>query len=346
MPDGLSCRVLRATEDLEQMAPAWRRLWREDSQATPFHSPDWLLPWWHNFGQPDLRAVVLLHGTAPVGLLPFYIYREPGAHERRLLPIGISTTDYLGGVFSPACTDDDVEAGLRALLADGEWDEMMATQLRATARVLRVMPRLRPDLERFDTESCSRTAALRLSELPQKIRRNAMYYRNRALRQGTLELTVADESNWQEAFDALVGLHGERWHTRGEQGVLSDHRVVAMHGEAIPLLLAAGLLRLCCLRLNGEIIAVLHSLVDPPERDERRQYFYLPAFSPAHARLRPGTLLIALAMERAVDEGVRVVDMLRGEEAYKQIWHMERTPTFGFRLSRRAERQAAIAAVA
>jgi CelD/BcsL family acetyltransferase involved in cellulose biosynthesis len=55
---------------------------------------------------------------------------------------------------------------------------------------------------------------------------------------------------------------------------------------------------------------------------------------------------MALAMERAVDEGVRVIDMLRGEEAYKQIWHMERTPTFGFQLSRRAERQAAVAAVA
>jgi CelD/BcsL family acetyltransferase involved in cellulose biosynthesis len=351
MPDRVSCKVLRATEDLEQFAPAWRKLWHQSlleqvPQATPFHSPEWLLPWWHSFGQPTVRAVVLSHGAEPVGLLPFYVYREPGARERRLLPIGISTTDYLGGLFSPACTDDDVEAGLRTLLTDAEWDEMIATQLRSDARVFRVMPRLCPNLERFQTESCSRTPALRLSELPQKIRRNAMYYRNRALRLGTLELTVADESNWPEALDALVDLHSARWQVRGEEGVLSDDRVIAMHREAIPLLLAADLLRLCCLRLNGEIIAVLYSLIDPPERAERKQYFYLPAFSPAHAELRPGTLLMALAMERAVDEGVRVIDMLRGEEAYKQIWHMERTPTFGFQLSRLAERQAAIAAVA
>lgn len=91
---------------------------------------------------------------------------------------------------------------------------------------------------------------------------------------------------------------------------------------------------------------MLYSVVDLPERAERRQYFYLTAYSTAHAELRPGTLLIALAMERAVDEGVRAIDMLRGEQAYKQIWHMERTPTFGLQLSRRVQRQTAIAAVA
>lgn len=346
MPDRTSCRILRTTEELEQFAAEWRGLWEQDRQATPFHSPEWMLPWWHSFGQPDVQAVVLSRGQESVGLLPFYVYREPGAPERRLLPIGVSTTDYLGGVFAPSCTDEDVEAGLRTLLSEGQWDEMIATQLRPGARMLRAMPKLHPGLECFPTEFCSRTPALRLAELPQKIRRNAMYYRNRAQRQGELELTVADSSNWQEAFEALVRLHRERWQTRGEEGVLSDHRVLSMHREAMPLLLAAGLLRLCCLRLNGEIIAVLYSLIDPPEREDRREYFYLTAYSPAHAELRPGTLLIALAMERAVTEGVRTVDMLRGEEAYKQIWHMERTPTFGFKAQRRPAAQATMAAVA
>lgn len=346
MPDGSSCTVLRATQELEQFAPAWRKLWREDSQATPFHSPEWLLPWWHSFGQPDVRTVVLSRGAEVVGLLPFYVYREPGAPERRILPIGVSTTDYLGGLYSPACSDEDVEIGLRTLLSDAEWNEMITTQLRVSAPMLRVAQRIDPNLQLFETEGCSHTAASHMSELPQKIRRNAMYYRNRAQRQGRLELTTADASNWEEAFEALVRLHSERWQARGEYGVLSHRRVLAMHREAIPLLLGAGLLRLCCLRLNGEIIAVLYSLIDPPERRERRQYFYLTGYSTAHAELRPGTLLIALAMDRAVEEGVRVVDMLRGEEAYKQIWHMERTPTFGFELKRRTEGQVAIGAVA
>ncbi len=344
MPDRAVAKVLRTTEELEALAPVWRTLWREDPNATPFQSPEWLLPWWHEFGQPDLRTVLISRGDKPVGLLPFYLYREPGAHERRLLPIGISTTDYLAGIYSPACTDEDIQTGLRALVADTHWERMIVTQLRPGARILDAVERLHLRPQVFETEGCSRTPAVRMAELPQKIRRNAMYYRNRAQRRGELELTVADRSNWYEAFEALVRLHAQRWQTRGEPGVLADERVVAMHREAIPLLLRAGTLRLCCLRLNGEIIAVLYSLIDAPGRAERTQYFYLPGFAPEYADLRPGTVMTALAMERAVDEGVRWIDMLRGEEPYKQIWHLERTPTIGFELQR--DDQIGIGAVA
>jgi len=44
-----------------------------------------------------------------------------------------------------------------------------------------------------------------------------------------------------------------------------------------------------------------------------------------HSDLRPGTVLIALATEHAAREGVRTIDMLRGDEGYKKFWHMERT---------------------
>jgi CelD/BcsL family acetyltransferase involved in cellulose biosynthesis len=169
-----------------------------------------------------------------------------------------------------------------------------------------------------------------MRELPQKIRRNAMYYRNRAARSGALELTTADASTWLEYFGTLQRLHTSRWEQGGEPGVLVDERVLACHREALPLLGRKGLLRLCALRLNGEIIAALYSLIDPPSQLVRRQYFYLTAYAPAHAELRPGTVLLALAIERAAQEGVHQIDMLRGQEQYKQIWHLERVPTFGY----------------
>ena len=81
------------------------------------------------------------------------------------------------------------------------------------------------------------------------------------------------------------------------------------------------------LRLNDEAIAALYSLIDP-KRAGRAQYFYITAYSPEHADLRPGTLLIAYAVEHAANEGVETIDMLRGDESYKQIWHMEKVPTW------------------
>lgn len=172
--------------------------------------------------------------------------------------------------------------------------------------------------------------ALALPELPQKIRRNAMYYRNRAQRAGSLEFRVADASTCSEDFEVLHRLSMERWRARGQAGVFADERVIRWHREAIPLLANAGLLRLCSLRLNGESIGVLYSLIDPTDRPQRTQYFYLPAYSVEYADLRPGTVLTALAIDHAAREGVCTIDMLRGEEEYKKLWHTERTPTFGF----------------
>jgi len=46
--------ILRTTSELEWFRPEWEKLWSEDSNATPFQHPAWLLPWWHQFGQDDL----------------------------------------------------------------------------------------------------------------------------------------------------------------------------------------------------------------------------------------------------------------------------------------------------
>ena len=182
-----------------------------------------------------------------------------------------------------------------------------------------------------------------VAEMPGKVRADVRYYRNFARSRGRLEITVAREATVAgEMFEALVQLHTENWAERGEAGVLADPAVLGWHREALPGLLLAGLLRMCALRLDGEVIAVLYSLVDPMGRGGgmsaagRTQYFYLIGHSMEHADLHPGTLLTAMAVEGAAEEGVGTIDMLRGEEAYKRFWRVERVPTYGFRVRRDA----------
>ena len=312
------------------------------------------MPWWGQFGSDELCAVVMERDGKAIGFLPFYVYEDPAARKRQLLPLGVGTTDYLDGIFAQECTTEEIGEAVEFLLDQVEHDEFCATQLPGKSRLLAAVQKRSEIREQraenrdhgaesrepgasgegrifvSEAEGCSRMAAVRMAELPQKIRRNAMYYRNRAQRGGTLELVEADASNWKQIFEELRRLHRERWQTRGEDGVLVDERVVEWHREAIPLLLRAGLVRLMALRLNDEVIAVLYSLIDPVRAgaDGRTQFFYITAYSPEHAELRPGTLLIAFAVERAANEGVATIDMLRGDEGYKQIWHMVKTPTF------------------
>ena len=160
------------------------------------------------------------------------------------------------------------------------------------------------------------------------------YFRNAAIGHGKLELTVAGADDCRQAFDLLVRFHTDRWQQAGESGVLADPAVLAWHREALPLLAGHGLLRLATLRLDGESIAVLYALIDPPSRAGRTQFFYLMGFSIEHAELHPGTLLTALAIEHAAAEGVQTIDMLRGGESYKQFWHVTPIPTYGFAMRR------------
>jgi CelD/BcsL family acetyltransferase involved in cellulose biosynthesis len=329
-------RLLRTTEELSNFVPAWRRLWERDPRAMPFQSPEWLLPWWRQFGNDELFAMVIEREGEPAGFLPFYVYCEVTKRRRQLLPLGVGTTDYLDGVFAPECNLEEILGAVDMLRGEAAHDEFCALQLPEHSRLLEAMKEGSGDTERGPVEQrafisqsdrCSRMSAVTMSELPQKIRRNAMYYRNRAQRCGTLELVQADEANWEATFEELRRLHALRWQTRGEDGVLVDECVVRWHREAIPLLLRADSLRLMALKLNEQVIAVLYALIDPL-RNGRTQYFYITAYSPEHADLRPGTLLIAYAVDRAAREGVAIVDMLRGDESYKQIWHMQKVPTF------------------
>jgi CelD/BcsL family acetyltransferase involved in cellulose biosynthesis len=329
-------RLLRTAEELPALVPQWTALWQKDPEATPFQRPEWLLPWWNHFAGQGLRAVTITSGQKLTGFLPFYVYRVPQTGERQLLLLGVGTTDYLNGVFAPECTPEHIQQAMETICAEGGWDTLYATDLPPNAKLTRALEGFAEQDEMFTSATCSRMAAVPMAALPQKIRRNAMYYRNRAMRLGRLEFAVANGSNWAESFEALQRLHTERWQQNGESGVLADPRVVAWHREALPQLQRSGYLRLCSVRLRNEIIAVLYALIDSPSKPCRTQYFYLTAYSIHHADLRPGTLLLALAIEHAANEGIQTIDMLRGDEAYKRNWHLDRAPTYGYRLRRQS----------
>jgi CelD/BcsL family acetyltransferase involved in cellulose biosynthesis len=333
MHDAVSCEILRTTHEIERFQPDWTSLWNADPHATPFQRPEWLVPWWHQFGQQELQAIVLSQHERQIAFLPFYIYRESNSSERQLLLLGAGTTDYLDGIFAPECRPEHVRTALELVQKESGWDVLYASQLRSKSMLFQALQQASDaGVQSFRGETCSRMRAVRMPELPVKIRRNTMNYRNRAARLGRLEFVVADQSNWSSSFDALVSTHTARWKSCGEPGPLWDQRIVAWHREALPQLEANGMLRLCLLRLNNEILSVLYSLIDPAGRPDRTQYFYITAYSSEHGKLGPGTLLFALAIERAAEEGVETIDLLRGVENYKNLWHVEHVPTYGFAL--------------
>lgn len=113
-----------------------------------------------------------------------------------------------------------------------------------------------------------------------------------------------------DRFEALVGLHRDRWRRRGLPGAFWGRRL-AFHRRFLGVEGPGALL--CAVR-EGEVGGVLY-LLRTPER-----WAYYQAGIRTGAGLSLGTFLIEGAIRIAREEGAEWFDFLRGEEAYKRRW--------------------------
>jgi CelD/BcsL family acetyltransferase involved in cellulose biosynthesis len=314
----LSTECVRDAARLAALRPEWLALWRRCPAATPFQSPDWLLPWWRHLGGGELLAVVVRDGARLVGLAALFVYADGGT--RRLLPLGIGISDYHDLLLEDG--REDAAAALFAALRQerARWDVLEFEELRPEACALRLAGP--PGWSDAVAEN-GHCPALALPEGAASVRdcvprakfEAVKLARNRARRRGEVAVEQADAASVGELLEALIRLHAARWDERGGAGVLAEERLQSFHRVAAPLLLDAGVLRLHVLRIDERIVGAYYGFV---QRD--RAYAYLTGFDPEYRFESPGTILFAHAIEEALREGARAFDFLRGREPYKYGW--------------------------
>jgi CelD/BcsL family acetyltransferase involved in cellulose biosynthesis len=312
----LTGRIVRDVAELEALAPRWWELWRRSPDTTPFQSPAWLLPWWRSFAPGDLVTMVVERGEALVGLAPFY--REDGPWGRRLLPLGISVSDYHDLLLAPEEEGAAWTILLELAAGQPDWDLWEFEELMPGATAL-ALPCPSGWQESVTAQSACPTLVFAPGELatslPRTKRRKLNLARNRTARRTSVEMRQADASSLDDALGHLFRLHGSRWEERGETGVLAEERVRRFHREAAAALGAAGLLRLFTLAFEGRVVAAFYGF-----HDRARTYGYLTGFDPACEYESPGVLILAHVMEEAMREGAREFHFLRGQEPYKYDW--------------------------
>lgn len=317
----MRAEALTTDAALDALRPEWDRLWRRAAEgATPFQSPAWLLPWWRAFGTGRPRVATLRGDGRLLGLLPLYLLDE--GSETKLLPIGVGVSDYLDALLDPDAPPDAAERLLAAALdasPEATSCDLLDLPPSAALRDSPAPPGWRDGGTR-PAETCpvlDLPPGATLPDVLSRSRRNALRTaRNRADRAGGVSIRTATADTLDECLDALVSLHRARWGARGEPGgVLADPRVVALHREAAPGLLARGALRLQVLHLGGAPAAAHHALLGGC-----RVLLYLTGFDAARARESPGAILLGDLIEWALAQGWRELHFLRGGEGYKYAW--------------------------
>lgn len=295
---------------LAGLRPEWEALWNATPDASPFQHPAWLLSWAEVYARDRCRAAVLRRDGMLAAIIPAFVW------DGALLLAGTGPSDHSSALFGPGSEDpaDDLRDALVKAFGGG-FDRIDLQQLptRSPLAAKATRPGEPCLVLPLDGEEG-------MANVPGRMRSNWRYAVRRLEREGAV-IDLVDSAGADEAAE-LERLHGRRWRSEGEDGVLSDGLARRHLRLAIPELARAGLLRMHRLRRGSETIAILFAI-----RGKHSTSYYLSGFDPDCRHYSPGTALVGAAIAQAAREGASEFDFLRGQETYKYRWGAEDRPT-------------------
>ncbi len=317
--------TLRRRDEIADLEPAWRRLWRRCGRANPFIHPAWVMAWLDHLGQGVEALVAAVHqdselaAVAPLGVVGFGPWR-------RAVFLGSPEADYpdLLSTGEKAVAEELLEELLRQRwdwldLADLPADSRHVDLLRNTLAINGLSPKI------IESPVCPVVIMDRpWEEYWAAKRRKFRYNLKRSRRLLSEEIGRIDHQVLTEArqvagaLSETMLLHAARWSGRHTRTIFSRPQGRSFFMAALPPLAQEGLVRLDLLRAGGRLAAFSLSFVG-----EDRLLYYIPGFDPEIGKYSPGTLLLWSLIAQAHRNGLRIFDLMKGEEDYKSRWANE-----------------------
>lgn len=312
--------VLTEESEIGDLIEPWAQL--ATRAGRPYCLPQWGLNWWHNLAPAgaELRIVVAKDGSRMTGIAPFFATRsKAGLTTFRLLAQGLAMP--VEPVAEEAAKPDVARAFAAGLagcspgpdfivfegLADPSWSHLLADSWPGVRSLVHDdYIRRAPAVSRLD-ESLKAWLGTRSSNFRQQIRRNQRRLESLDV---AMHQSTADSDTTSE-IDAFCRLHHSRWQGRGGSGVLTG-AVERMLRDAAPDLLASDALRLWFMRRGDEVISSQLFL-----RAGGTLSYWLGGFDDAWAKYQPAQVTLLAAVEGAIADGDRHVDLGYGEQLYK-----------------------------
>jgi len=340
--------------ELDELAPYaddWDRL----AGGVPFRNWAWLSTWWKHYQRDHRRdhpgtqlmvPCVFDRSDRLIGLAPWYVdHRNPLGRVVRMLGTGEVCSDYLSVLCQPG-QEYPVTRALCDCLTGSEhaedydrqpWDLLELTgcdaEDLAIGHLVRhfgerghtVHRRSGPNCWRIELPASWEEYLAGLSKGHRK--------RLRRLERSVLDTdraafhTVEHVDDLPHAMDILVDLHQRRWRALGEPGCFASPRFAAFHREVAPKTLLGGQLQLHWLELDGKPAAAEYDLAGGGV-----VYSYQSGVDPEILDREPGRLMNLFTLRRAIEQGYRAFDFLRGDEPYKARYRAEPRPSVTVRV--------------
>lgn len=315
--------------------------WREllpDSPAAFFLSLEWSQVVWATFGYEPGTAVYVVYGEddQPIGILPVW--------RRRMNRFGLFrlVSEAFGGrrgdYSHPLLCDPTNEAALRSLLRvamrgarrdgalvlpnvpeEGGWSErvrkaLIAEGMRFSENHGECLRTLLPDTFEEFTGSVQgkfrREVRRRLRKLEEDIG------------PATLEF-IRNPAEARSLLPIFFEMHDRRWVEAGQPGAFSDPLMRKYFFEMVDRLWDH--LHVTVLRAGGEPVAIHFGMTSGASL-----LLFKTTFDVSLSKYAPGKVHLWMLVERAIEEGLSMMDFMQGEESYKSEWATDSLDTTTF----------------
>ncbi len=345
-------QVFRFTtlSEMASYADDWDRL----AAGVPFRGWTWLSHWWRHYG-PQNEAessrtclatfCVFDDANALVGVAPWYLDCSAlGGRVLRQLGSGEVCSDYLSVLCQPGREEAVLGALADALVENLQnddpnslrWDLLeldgVDAEDRAASILVDHLAVLGCSVHRRPRWNCWRLELptdwnAYYSSLGKHMRRDARRL-ERELDAGRAVLqTAARLDELPRAMDIFIDLHQRRWTSLGEKGCFASRRFLDFHRDVAPELLRRGQLQLDWLELEGKPVAAEYHMAGGGVL-----YLYQSGVDPDALEHKPGSLINLMIIRRAIEQGYRAYDLLRGDELYKARFGAQPHPTVELRV--------------
>ncbi|HZZ72566.1 MAG TPA: GNAT family N-acetyltransferase [Pirellulales bacterium] len=308
----------------------------------PFGNAAWWSAWWEHFrpAGSELFLLAVSRGTEWVGLAPWYAQTKFGlGRVLRFLGDGRACTDYPSLIALPELRPWVFQAVGDWLAAEAgrSWDAgIFAGIASSDSEWQQLADRLAQEPILVDQAAIANTWRLALPESWEAyVERFSKSHRNR-LRRAQRELfdsgravvrRVQNPADFAQSFALQRHLHQLRRNSIGDAGCYADPRFESFLRAANEQLLEQRMLRLMWTELDGEPVAF-----DSGYAFQDTLYMYQTGFDPSKAEFSPGRLHFQASIMKAIEEGYRVFDFLRGDEPYKAHFRANSAPVLETRL--------------
>lgn len=301
-------------EDLAALEPEWRDLLGRCTYAPVFLSPTWLSTWWAEFGRGrELMPLAARDDDRLVAVVPLML-------EGGCLSFAGDTEvcDYMD-LPCDRGREYEVLAALFRSLGEEPWDELSLWAMREDSPSLAALPAVCAEFglkfEREAEDVCPQIAIPGdweeyVSSLDKKHRHELRRKLRKLPQAGEVELEVLESpADAEAALDDFLRLHRD---SRADKAAFMTDEMETFFRRLVLELAAEGQIEMIFLRLAGVRTACVLCF-----RGEGETLLYNSGYDPDYAGFSVGLLSKALALQRAIEQGQKRFDFLRGHERYK-----------------------------